>query len=54
LAVPRLKYASDGHDLPLGYIYTNVYTFASAIPELWAEQRSRRDTIGSVKFGELF
>ena len=30
LAVPGLKYASDGHDLPPRYIYTNVYTFARA------------------------
>ena len=30
LAVPRLKYASDGHDLPPEYIYSNVYTFTSA------------------------
>jgi hypothetical protein len=30
LAVPGLKYASDGHDLPPGYIYSNVYTLASS------------------------
>jgi hypothetical protein len=30
LAVPGLKYASDSHDLPPGYIYSNVYTFSSA------------------------
>jgi hypothetical protein len=26
----KLKYASDSHDLPPGYIYSNVYTFISA------------------------
>src|ERR1700724_799900 len=36
-------------------IYTAMYIHLQApIPELWPERRSRGDTMGSVKFGELF
>jgi hypothetical protein len=36
-------------------IYTPMYIHLQApIPEVWAEQTSRRDTMGSVKFGEFF
>src|SRR5580700_1508345 len=65
LAVPGLKYASEGHDLPPGYIYSNVYTFASANSEALGEQRregaqraQRRalfvSLMVSVKFVQLY
>jgi len=57
LAVPGLKYASDGHDLPPGYIYSNVYTLASAnsgaLGRAEVEKEASRNESAGILFATL-